>query len=203
MSWKKTLAEVIGFFNDYSNLTGECTLSSGCTDALLNRQFNAGEVFVYGLEAMVSHEAKGPWGLSLFGKALYTLTLSQFRTSFSSANPLFGDVVQGDELPYVPRHQATLVSGARRDPWELNVSVAYVGEMRDVPGQGPIPDRERIDDYFVVDIGSSVNVTKSTQIYLRINNLLDTAYMASRRPFGARPGRPFQLLVGFEYTGRK
>ena len=40
IAWQKTEAEVIGFFNDYSNLTGECTFSSGCADELINQQFN-------------------------------------------------------------------------------------------------------------------------------------------------------------------
>jgi hypothetical protein len=32
-----------------------------------------------------------------------------------------------------------------------------------------------------------------------MQNLLNTPYMVSRRPFGARPGMPLQLMVGFKY----
>ena len=78
IAWQKTEAEVIGFFNDYSNLTGECTFSSGCADELINQQFNGGRVHVYGLETVLGQEAKGPWGMNFLGKALYTLTLSNF-----------------------------------------------------------------------------------------------------------------------------
>src|SRR5690606_37776173 len=31
--------ELIGFYNDYSNLTDVCTFSSGCVNANINRQF--------------------------------------------------------------------------------------------------------------------------------------------------------------------
>ncbi|RYE88534.1 MAG: TonB-dependent receptor, partial [Myxococcales bacterium] len=43
---KDVRAEVIGFFNDYSNLTDICTASNGCTDANLDRQFDAGSVHI-------------------------------------------------------------------------------------------------------------------------------------------------------------
>ena len=45
--------EVIGFYNDYSNLKGACTFSSGCTQEL-DQEFNGGEVDVYGIEASTS-----------------------------------------------------------------------------------------------------------------------------------------------------
>ena len=41
--------EVIGFYNDYSNLKGACTFSSGCTQKL-DQEFNGGEVDVYGFQ---------------------------------------------------------------------------------------------------------------------------------------------------------
>ena len=34
----------------------------------------------------------------------------------------------------------------------------------------------------------------------RVDNLLDREYVVSRRPFGARPGRPVAAQVGVEYV---
>ena len=49
------------------------------------------------------------WSKFVVGAAInYTLTLSSFRSSFSSSNPFFGDVEEGDELAYVPNHQGAL-----------------------------------------------------------------------------------------------
>ena len=84
-------------------------------------------------------------------------------------------------------------------PWELNLSVTYVGEMRDVAGQGEMSDIERIDARWVTDLTSSLEVIDNLHLYLTINNLFDEPYMVARRPFGARPGRPFQALMGLKY----
>lgn len=54
---ERTRAELIGFFNDYSNLTDVCTLSSGGLDSNLDRQFDAGKANVYGIEASASRPA--------------------------------------------------------------------------------------------------------------------------------------------------
>ena len=41
-------AEIVGFFNDYQNLTGQCSMSGGCGADDLGRQSNGGEVWIYG-----------------------------------------------------------------------------------------------------------------------------------------------------------
>lgn len=199
LEWREGEAGVIGFFNDYSNLTGECTLSSGCPEELLNRQFNAGAVFVYGLEAALKHSIQAPGGVRLHGDVAYTYTQSDFRTRFTSENPQFGDVEPGDELPYVPNHQATLMAGASRRAWSVDLSLSYAGDMRDVAGQGPIPPNERVEGHVVIDGSVGYEVTERAQIYLTAQNLLNEEYMLSRRPFGARPGPPLQVLSGLRY----
>jgi len=197
----KTKLELIGFFNNYSNISGECTQSLGtCPGAKLNQQFNGGKAYVYGLEAVVDDEFPGPWGLRFTGRVAYTLTLSKFRTDFRSDFPLFGVVRAGDELPYVPKHQATLHTGVSFFDWKLNVSMSYVGSMRDVAGQGNIETVEKIEDHVVVDLASSYKIAKGVQLYATVSNLFGSVYMVSRRPFGARPGRPFQFMAGVKAT---
>ncbi len=200
VNWQDTKLELIGFFNDYENLTGECTLSGGCTDALLSRQFNGGEVEIFGLEAVLSQRIEGPWETEMTLNVSYTLTRSEFQTSFSSDNPQFGDVTEGDELAYVPQHQGALTLGVKKGPWSLDISGTYVGTMRDIAGQGSIPETERIDDRVVVDLASSYTLSARALVYLTVQNLLDSEYVLSRRPFGVRPGRPFHFLAGFKYN---
>jgi Fe(3+) dicitrate transport protein len=196
---KATRAELIGFFNDYSNLTGECTFSSGCTEGLLDTQFNGGTVRVYGLEALVSQTFQLPWDVSLSGKLAYTLTLSEFLSSFSSENPQFGDVEVGDELAYLPNHQGSLILGLGKGPVEVNVALRYVSEMRDQAGQGSIPENERVEPNLITDLAITVAASPSDFLYVNLNNAFNETYIASRRPFGARPGQPLQLLLGYKH----
>lgn len=196
---KGTRGELIGFFNDYSNLTGECTFSTGCPDDLLNRQFNAGRVHVYGLEAMAGHQFALPLGTQVQLTGTYTLTLSRFLTSFESANPQFGEVEPGDALPYVPTHQGSFSATVLGHRWSATVSTTYVGEMREQAGQGPIPDRERLPQHAIIDLAASFSPVEDGDIYATVENLLNTPYLASRRPFGARPGRPLFVQLGYRH----
>ncbi len=192
-------AELVGFFNDYFNLTGECTFSTGCSDELLNRQFNAGEVSVWGLEAAVGLKRAAPFGLSFELDAAYTLTRSEFRSSFRSEAPQFGDVRAGDELPYVPMHQAAASAHLARNGHSLSLSASYVSAMREVAGQGEMLPYERTDPHLVLDAAAHVELSERTELYLTVTNVLDARYVAARRPFGARPGAPRELQVGLEH----
>jgi len=195
-----TRVEAIGFFNDYSNLTSECTFSTGCSDSMINQQFNAGSVFVYGVEATASERIELPKRHFIDLGASYTYTGSQFRSTFTSENPLYLDVEEGDELPYVPEHLLWVHLGVGGKIWEAELVGSYMGAMRDVAGQGPISTLERVAPHFVADFNVHVAVTRRASLYLTIDNLANTAYMVSRRPFGPRPGMPFQLMGGFKYV---
>jgi Fe(3+) dicitrate transport protein len=194
-----TRVEAIGFFNDYKNLTGECTFSSGCADVDLGRQFNGGAVHVAGLEGLAGHRHRLPRSHFIEANANYTFTWSRFRTSFLSASPQFGQVETGDQLPYVPMHQFSTQLGAGGRIWATSVTGTYVGHMRDVPGRGSIATEERIPHYFVLDLSARVWVTPRASFYSTLNNVAATHYMLSRRPFGARPGLPLNFMAGFKY----
>lgn len=194
-----TKAQAVGFFNDYRNITGECTDSNGCGAGANGDQFNGGEVNVYGLEASLSQSVALPGDVTLAAEIDYTLTLSQFLTAFDSALPAFESVEVGDELAYVPVHSGAVSVRAFGETWGVDLLVRHVGQMRDIPGQGPVPADERVLDHTVVDLTGSWSPFEGSKIYAKIENLFDTPYMISRRPYGARPGRPFHFLLGFKY----
>lgn len=193
-------AELIGFFNDYSNLTAQCTISSGCDPAELNRQFSAGAVDVYGLEALARYEtALGLGDLALAAELSYTLTRSAFREGFTSTHPTFGEVEAGDALAYVPEHQGLVGLALTHSRFGLATELSYVGEMRDIAGAGPIPAGERIPAHVVWDAAAYYRPGDAGRIYLKAENLLDSAYAVARRPYGLRPGMPFNLTLGYSH----
>lgn len=190
--------EGIGYFNRYANITGECTFSSGCDPTQILQQFNGGEAWVYGAELQGGYTVEAPLGLRLGANAAYTLSLSQFRTAFQSGFDQYGNVQVGDELPYVPVHQAgaNFILGGRQ--WETSLDVSYVGVMRDKAGQGEIPPGEATDAQLVLDGGASFFLTEQVRIYFRADNIFNQRAIASRRPFGARPNKPRSFMLGLK-----
>ena len=71
--------------------------------------------------------------------------------------------------------------------------------MRDLPGQDLLGLDGDIPAHAEVDITGSLRVSRHAEAYVTANNLLNTAVLGSRRPFGARPGRPFHLMVGLKF----
>lgn len=198
--WRGLDAEAIAFVNDYQNLTGECTFSSGCLDAQVNTQFNGGAVLVYGVEASAKFRHTFAHDVELRTQASYTLTLSQFRTDFDSDNPLWGAVHRGDALPYVPVHQASVTLGVGMRDWGVDFTTKIVGEMRDVAGQGAIAANAKIPTSAYLDAAAFYALPGGVRIVTTLENISNTPYLVSRRPFGARPGKPITFLAGLRYN---
>ena len=190
--------EVVGFFNDYSNLLGSDLAATGGTGSL--DQFNAGEVNVNGLELLVNYNfAKANAALSLPLSFGYTYTNTEFQNSFGSSNDLWGTVTVGDELPYIPKHQFNVGFSLEHNKFELNFNGRFNGEFRTLAGSGAIADSERVDSNFIVDISGKYYVTKNLNLTANIINLLDETYAVSRVPAGLRPGHPFGAYAGLEF----
>jgi Fe(3+) dicitrate transport protein len=193
---KRFRAELIGFYNDYKNLTNICTFSTGCVEENVDQQSDGGTARVFGLEAYAESELKVLENLAIPGRFSYTFTDARFSTDFQSVDPIFGSVRAGDELPYVPRHQLSASIGAEMPQWGANVSGTYVSAMRESAGQGEALPGTATDAYFLLDAAVNVRLLGWLTVYGLGRNLLDTAYIASRRPYGARPGAPRWLMLG-------
>ena len=191
-------AEAIGFFSDYQNLKGTCTVSSGCQTEQVGDEFNGGAVHTLGLESLVQASPKLTTELQLVLRASYTFTRSSFETSFTSSNPQWGDVVRGDRQPYLPEHQLSATTGIRTASWEITGAVRAQSTMRNSAGSGGIEELDRIPGYAVVDIAGSVAMGNWGRAYLTFDNVLDDRYLVSYRPFGARPGKPRFVILGYK-----
>jgi Fe(3+) dicitrate transport protein len=193
-------AEAIGFFNDYSNLAGTCTFSSGCAASDLDLGFNAGEVNIFGLEAQLSKTffATSKGGISVPVRFNYTYTSSEFKNSFSSPSPGLSNVSVGDELPNLPEHQFTLKVAADHHSWRAALAFKYVAEMRSNAGTGRAIRSERTDPQRIVDFSANYQLDRKQQVYFNIDNIFDEMFIASQKPFGVRPGKPRSFLVGYK-----
>ncbi len=193
-------ADLIGFYSDYGNLKGSCTLASGCTEAMEGQEFNGGEVRVWGAEAQVGAELPVGKRYVVPLSAAYTLTRSQFQSGFSSEFAGWGVVNAGDELPYLPRHQLSVSAALAHKHAELSATARYRGEARDVAGQGAIPDAVRTEPLLTIDVTAHARLHGYAELYATCTNVMDEQVVISRRPYGVRPNAP--RMVTFGYKGR-
>jgi Fe(3+) dicitrate transport protein len=189
-------ADVAFFFNDYSNLLGSDTLSSG--GAGEGDQFNGGEVRVLGLETAATIDLGSLVGLSvgLPLRASYTYTAAEFESSFDSDYEAWGAVVGGDELPYLARHQLFAGLGIQGTRWSVGVDLHFQSRMRTQAGQGPIPLGQATDSYVVFNASVDYELTDTIRAFANVQNLTDSAYIVARRPSGVRPGLPRTVMAG-------
>ncbi len=189
-------AELIGFFNDYDNLLGNDTVSTGGGGT--GGQFNGGEVEVAGLEAGLAVDLNGASArIRLPLRVAYTFTTAEFSTSFETDFADWAPGVEiGDELPYLPENQLHVGLSLEADGWAMHLDASYTDEMRTAAGRGATPEAERIGSRLLFDVKAEVRLRRSLKAWGQVLNLTDEVYVAAKRPAGLRPGRPRAALVG-------
>jgi Fe(3+) dicitrate transport protein len=192
--------EVIGFFNDYSNLTTYCNLSEGGCSAASDTTVSAGKAKIYGLETMAAHDVpagsvKVPLSVS------YTYTQAQFGRSFTSAEQSWGIVHKGDAIPYVPKHQLRAQAGVEGKPAGGSLALVYIAAMSEGRLQDIVHNRQivvKTDTQYQLDASAWAKVWGPFQLYATATNLLNSAFIVARRPYGARPNAPRWVHVGLK-----
>ena len=99
-------------------------------------------------------------------------------------------------MPYLPPHQLSASLGVETDRWGTYLSGTFVDAMREVAGSGEAEDFEETDANVVFDMAGHVVVVDGLTTYITVRNLFDATYVASHRPFGARPGAPLWIQAG-------
>jgi Fe(3+) dicitrate transport protein len=190
--------EGIYFLNDYDNLVGTVTESTG-GGGEIGDQFDGGEVRVSGLELSGTYN----WRLNSVYvpfELRYTWTAeAEFRNAFESDFDPWGDVEVGDELPYIPEHQLRATAGLEASKWRFNIAANYVGKLRTRAGQGAFIPEESVDSHVVWDMVAAWQFTPRLSTYVKVDNLFDETYIAARRPAGVRPGLPRTAYLGLTY----
>ncbi len=191
--------ELIGFYNDYSNLLGSDLAAGG--GAGTTAQFNAGEVEVFGIEfsantdiaALLNNQALGiPFSVN------YTYTNATFQNDFDSSFGPWGTVTKGDEIPFIPRHQLNTSLGFIYSDYSLNLNTIYSPQMRTQAGSGSINPEFSTDSYFLVDLNTGYKIHSNIDLFVNIRNLFNETYIVSDRPHGVRPGLPRTFTGGLK-----
>jgi Fe(3+) dicitrate transport protein len=192
--------EATAYFNDYENLLGADTLSSGGSGE--GDLHNGGAANVAGLETVLHHDfgAASGAGLSVPFSLTYTLTHAEFRSNFDSSYDGWGDnVVRGDELPYVAPHRVALHVGIVGERWSGFSAVTWSDRMRTEAGQGAIQPGTGTDAHVRADLTVKRSFASGLEGFVQARNLTDEIYRVARRPAGLRPGLPRSILAGVSW----
>ncbi len=65
-------------------------------------------------------------------------------------------------------------------------------------GSGEPAPYDHTDSAFLLDASGRYVLGRGFSVYANVRNVLDKAYIASRRPYGARPGAPRFAQVGLK-----
>ncbi|WP_405219728.1 TonB-dependent receptor family protein [Lentisalinibacter sediminis] len=197
--------EAIGFVNDYENLVGTVTASTGGSGNI-GDQFDGGEATVSGLELTGAWNLYEPFGNRLGNGIQMPLSLAytwtataEFDNSFESGFDPWGEVEAGDELPYIPEHQLRATAGLAAERWSLDIAASYTDETRTTAGSGDLGPREGVDSFVIWDLAAGWQVRPDLRATFRVDNLFDKEYAVARRPAGLRPGRSRTAFIGFTW----
>ncbi|MGC6430163.1 MAG: TonB-dependent receptor family protein [Jejuia sp.] len=197
-NYKGLRGDLVVFYNHYSNLLGSDLAATGGTGSL--DQFNAGEVSVRGLEVLLNYDLlERNTRFSLPLTLGYTYTDTEFLNSFGSDDDLWGEVTEGDELPYIAKHQFNTSIGLEHKSFELNINGRFNGAFRTTAGNEKITDENGVTSNFILDFSGKYHINNHLSITGNIINLLDETYAVSRVPAGLRPGHPFGAYAGLEF----
>lgn len=186
-------AELIGFYNNYSNMLGSDLAASGGAGTL--EQFNIGKARVKGAEFLVQYQPLPKnCNVRLPLQVSYTYTDTEIRNSFESHS--WGNVVRGDEIPYIFKHALNMQLGIECKWFYANIGARYNSDMRTSPGQGTIAEREKVPANLIFDASLNVFVNKYLTVRLNAINLTNRVYLTSRHPAGLRAGHPFGIYAG-------
>lgn len=186
-------AELIGFYNNYSNMLGSDLAASGGAGTL--EQFNVGEARVKGAEFLVQYQPLPKnCNVRLPLQVSYTYTDTEIRNSFESHS--WGNVVRGDEIPYIFKHALNMQLGIECKWFYANIGARYNSDMRTSPGQGTIAEREKVPANLIFDASLNVFVNKYLTVRLNAINLTNRVYLTSRHPAGLRAGHPLGIYAG-------
>ena len=191
-------AELVLYYNDYSNLLGVDTLSSGGSGE--GELFNGGAARATGVEASLRYDFADLSGSRLRFPVLFSYTLSdaEFLTSFDSTYRPWGDVEKGDKLPYLARHQLYTRFAVEDSGWSAGVDANFTSRMRTEAGQGEISVGHGTDSYLVVNAFAEFDLSEDVRFFVSVQNVGNNAYIVARRPAGLRPGLPRTFMTGIK-----
>ena len=93
-------------------------------------------------------------------------------------------VENGDELPYIAKHQFNTSISLEHNKFELHLNGRQNGAFRTVAGTEKINENNGITSNFIVDFSGKYHIKNNLSITGMVLNMFDTTYAVSKVPAG-------------------
>ncbi len=184
-------ADVVGFYTDYDNLLGECTSSSG-SNCEIGDAFNGDAASIFGVEVEAGIDLLQDAPVQIPVRLTYTYMDGEFDSDVADT-AFFGDVSDGDPLPYIPDHQFLLSVGLTGGRWAAYLNANYVDDVCVRASCGAF---EKTDDTLVLDLSGRYDINQTFSLFARVENLTEEEDLMGRQPYGARPNKDRTAAIG-------
>ncbi len=200
--------QLIAFYTHFNDLIVTDIMAVG---GGTGNQESIGEVFSEGVEFSIQYDPgvdrawtfSNPWSLAA------TYTNARLLNDVASANPesYFAGARRGNRVPYIPEWTFTLGTGVHFRVIGIDITGIYTDETFTSasnlttpldPDGNPDARVGKTDDYFIWDWSGYVRLSKNVKLFGGMQNTFDLRYLASRHPYGPRPGAPLFGYMGLE-----
>lgn len=181
-----TGVDIVAFYSDYSNALRNCSVANTCPDGRVDGTLQTGSKEVYGVEIGAYSELYREGAYVAPIRATYTYTDGEY-TKNSDSTP---GVLKGDVLDYTPKHIGSVQLGLEYDNlWQSYLALSYVdGSCSTTTCERAGEDSQFLltESLFSVDWSMTYRINDATQVYGKVENLLDQQRITHRGSDGAR-----------------
>jgi Fe(3+) dicitrate transport protein len=175
------------FHGEYARLLGSDAASSGGSGT--GELFNGGAAQISGIEGQWAGQL-GKWNLQTSA----TYTRAVFTESFSSKFDGWGNVKEGDILPYLPALQANVQVLYESSKWNTGLQLQALSSRKSA---------SELDEYdlpaaLVANYSINYKFSKVCTLQAGIQNITNTRHIVAARPAGYRTFTPRMWTLGLD-----
>jgi Fe(3+) dicitrate transport protein len=173
------------FHSEYARLLGSDAASSGGSGT--GELFNGGAAQISGIEGQWAGQI-GKWNLQTSA----TYTRAVFTESFSSEFDGWGNVKEGDILPYLPALQANAQLIYESGKWDTGLQLQALSARKSASDL----DEYDLPAALVANYSINYQINKVCTLQAGIQNITNTRHIVAARPAGYRTFTPRMWTLG-------
>ena len=203
--------EVVFFLTNIDNMIIPKSIGASGGEQTLN----AGSVRTRGVEIGINYDHGLRKNLAfqtpMYIAATYTdATFTDASVTSADAESIWSGAKNGNKLPYITPGVISFGAGLIYNKFNLNLDGNWNAKTwasgcnsaeKVVCGTSTADARYgQIDAYFVLDATVGWQFNKNVRMFSNFKNITQEEYMVSRQPVGPRPGLPFSMMAGLEFS---